>query len=444
MYVDGMLDDAEARQLEEYIAAHPEAARELAMLRTIQKGLRQSPRVPENSWFWLQLSGTLEERRAQKSAALKRWTQRWWSAGLVTAGAAAIAVVLFLKQGDAFRSFIQEKKEQVAQVYSSGLLKGAIMPLLSSIDKEKVLQFALFGNLSLDSTNTLRVAKGEGETYKVQIERQAPAQKITLPEFYAAIDATPEQHEVVDSILNYGREKIQNAVLVGEKDEIAIHADIAQLNHTMVSSIAECLGPVQRAHFKKMLADNDAPYAVVKDNLPPMSPEKIYRRIASLPRSNKYVVITGDSVAFADMPGAAERFMAHAERVQRALPNLKAVQEMMQQFAERRIRFEQRMYSDQSPVRVTGDENVLTIQFEENGGLPPEPMDQQLVQPRLHVSGHPQKSQKAGPNDWRSLNREKRIDLDAVIGAQQERQEQLEQQRQQQHEQQRRKKNIEL
>ncbi|HLP15621.1 MAG TPA: hypothetical protein VK470_05150 [Bacteroidota bacterium] len=448
MYVDGMLDDAEARQLEEYIAAHPDAARELAMLRTIKKGLKESPRVPENSWFWLQLSGTLEERRAQKTGVLKRWTQRWWSAGLVTAGGLAVALVLVLKEGDSFRTFFQEKKDQVAQVYSNGIMKGAIMPLLSSIDKEKVLQFALFGNLALDSTNTLKVAKGEGESYKVEIGRTPMTKKkITLPEFYAAINATPEQSEVVDSILNYGAAKIENAVLVGEKDEIAIHADIAQLNRVMVSTIAEVLEPAQRVHFKKMLSENDAPYAVVKANAPPVSPEKIFKRMASIPRSNRYVVIAGDSVSFADMPGDVERFRVHAEHLQRTLPKLRAVQEMMQQFADRRLRFEQKMLQERHPLRISGNEDVLTIQFEENQGFAPAPFDEEIVQPRVHVQGCAAKNQKALPNDWRSLNRDKQIDLDAVIGAQQERQEQMEEQRQKQHEQQlkqKRKANIEL
>ncbi|MGE5316000.1 MAG: anti-sigma factor family protein [Acidobacteriota bacterium] len=446
LYVDGMLDDAEARQLEGYIATHPEAARELSMLRTIQKGLKASPSVPENAWFWLQLSGALEERRAEKAGALKRWTRRYWSAGLVTAGAAALAVVLVIREGDTFRSYYQEKKSQVAQVYESGLMKGAIMPLFASVDKEKVLQFALNGNLPLDSANTLQVAKGEGGSYKVEIGRKAPKPTMTLPEFYAAIDATPAQHQIVDSILNYGKAKIQNAVLVGEKDEIAIHADIARLNRMMVSTIAECLEPAQRVHFRQMLADHDAPYTVVKNDLPPAPPEKIFRRMAAIPHTNRYVVIAGDSVSFADMPGDVERLMEHAELVRREMPKLKAVQEMVQQFAERRLRFEQKMLQERTPLRVFGGEDVLTIQFEENGGfMPGQRMDEELVQPRPRTSTKAQRTQKLMPGDWRMMNREKRIDLDAVIGAQQERQQQLEEQRlRQQQRQEKRKPGLEL
>jgi hypothetical protein len=451
LYIDGMLDDAEMRQVEEYISAHPEAARELTQLRMIQKGLSNAPRAPENSWFWLQLSGTLEERRSRTDV---RWKKPWWlSAGVLAAGTAAVLAVVYFKEGDSLKSFVQQKTDEVAQVYSNGLLKGAIMPLLSSIDKEKVLQFALFGNLDLDSTNALQVAKGEGDTYKVELGRCTAKKKITLPQFYAAIGATAEQHEIVDSILNYGKAKIQNAVLVGEQDEIAIHADIAQLNRVMVSTIAASLEPVQRVKFQKMLTDNDAPYLVAKDDAPSAPPEKIFKRIASIPHSNRYVVITEDSVGFAEMPSDVERFMAHAAHVQQLpAPRLRAMGEMMRQFAERRMRIEQKLFSERSPLRVFSNDQVLTIQFDESAGPISESMFGEAVQPRPHapvrVRGGTQKSL---PNDWRTLNRDKQIDLDAVIGAQEERvEEQRQQQKLQQQKldelkkQQHRKQNIEL
>jgi hypothetical protein len=449
LYIDGMMDDAESRQLEEYIASHPEAARELSQLRAIQKGLKTAPRAPENSWFWLQLSGTLEERRTRKTDP---WKKPWWlSAGLLTAGTAAVLAVVYFKEGDSLKSFVQEKKEQVASVYSSGLIKGAIMPLLSSIDKEKVLQFALFGNLKLDSTNTLQVAKGEGDSYKVELGRQSAKKEITLPEFYAAIDATPEQHEVVDSILNYGKAKIQNAVLVGERDEIAIHADIAQLNRMMVSTIASCLEPVQRVRFQRILTENDAPYVVAKDNAPSAPPEKIFKRIASLPRSNRYVVITDDSIGFAEMPSDVDRFMAHAAHAQPIpAPRYRAMGDMMRQLAERRMRIEQKLFSERSPLRVFGNDQVLTIQFEENGSPAFDTFTEGLIQPRPHPSIRTKSGlPKAAAGDWRMLNREKKIDLDAVIGAQEERVEEQRQQQKQlqkseQQKQQKRKLNIEL
>ncbi len=429
LYIDGMLDDAESRQLEEYVAVHPEAARELSQLRAIQKGLKTAPRAPENSWFWLQLSGALDERRVRSSDA---WKKPWWlSAGLITAGTAAVLAILLMKEGDSLNTFVQEKKEQVAQVYAGGLMKGAIMPLLSSIDKEKVLQFALFGNLDLDSTNTLQVAKGETGGYTMELGHTPAKKKISLPQFYAAIGATPAQHDVVDSILNYGKMKMQNAVLVGERDEIAIHADIAQLNRMMVSTIAASLEPVQRVRFQKILAENGALYSVAKNDAPSAPPDKIFKRIAALPRSNRYVVITGDSVGFAEMPSDVERFMAQSASVQQtAAPKFRAMGDRMRQLAERRMSIEQKLFSERSPLRVFGNDQVLTIQFDENAGPVFETSDEEAPQPRQHpVARTKAGQQKPVPGDWRLLNRDKKIDLDAVIGSQEER---IEQQRQQQ------------
>ncbi len=451
LYIDGMLDDAEARQLEVYIAAHPEAARELAQLRMIQKGLKAAPRVPDDSWFWLQLSSRIDERQSRASDS---WKQRWWMpAGLVTAGLAAVFVFMLVTERGTLTAYFQEKTEQVAQVYSNGLIKGAIMPLISSIDKENVLQFALFGNLALDSTNTLQVAKGEGDSYKVELGRGTARKKFTLPQFYAAIGATEAQHEVVDSILNYGKAKIQKAVLVGERDEIAIHADIAQLNRMMVSTIAASLEPVQRVRFQRILAENDAPYVVAHDNAPSATPEKIFKRIAALPRSNRYVVITDDSVGFADMPSDVDRLMAHAQRVEPlAAPRLRAVGEMMQQLTERRMHIEQRLFSEQTPLRVFGGNQVLTIQFEENGMPSFGGFTEELAQPRqrpvLKTKNTPVKPPM--PGDWRTLNSEKKIDLDAVIGNQEERieearrEQKLREQKLEEMKKQQRKSNIEL
>jgi len=94
---------------------------------------------------------------------------------------------------------------------------------------------------------------------------------------------------------------------------------------------------------------------------------------------------------------------------------------------------------------------VLTIQFEENGMPSFDGFTEELVQPRrrpvLKTKAAPVKPV---PNDWRTLNREKKIDLDAVIGNQEERIEQarreqkLREQKLEEMKKQQRKSNIEL
>jgi hypothetical protein len=43
------------------------------------------------------------------------------------------------------QQYFGEKQEQIQQAYELGLLKGTLKPLLSGIDKDQVLNFALFG-----------------------------------------------------------------------------------------------------------------------------------------------------------------------------------------------------------------------------------------------------------------------------------------------------------
>ena len=400
LYLDGALDPFEVKELEEYLAGNAEAKKEYDSLKALKSSLSSKSPIEKNEWFWARLSHTIDKRSE------KKFLQRKSVFALFSAGAFAIVVVtlLLVKDGKLFTHFLNEKKEQVVAVRNQ-LMQGNIIPLFTNLDKEKVLQFALFGSLSIDSekTTALQVNKNGENGYKIEFTRMEQQHRpiVSLQEFYSEIRATPNQHKVVDSILNYCKDKIQNSVFVGENEEVAIHAELASLNKEMMTNIAASLEPVQRIRFQKFLDARNAPYTVVAGNLPSTSPEKIYKRIALAPRSNRFVVIAGDSVQYTEMNPDKVRDIVeniNATRTNISRVNI-VIQEMIQQFNDRAISMRERTFShSHAPIQVTGSEQCVRIQIDDEAETVPNIHEFEMVMPRrapkaLQVEHEQQRSQ---------------------------------------------------
>lgn len=96
-------------------------------------------------------------------------------------------------------------------------MTGNILPLFSNLNKDDVLNFALFGSISIDSSNntSLQVKNTDDKGSQIQIVRneETPKPALTVNDFAAQIGISKDQREVVDSILGSYQEKLQSAYL---------------------------------------------------------------------------------------------------------------------------------------------------------------------------------------------------------------------------------------
>jgi len=121
-----------------------------------------------------------------------------------------------------------------------------------------------------------------------------------VDEFYREIEATPAQHRTVDSILSSARDRIQESVFLGDNKSLAVHADLATFNRTMISHIVASLQSRQRVRFQRFLVTSHSPYTFVEPPAPPAYAPAV--SVAEAPQASsmeQFVVITPDSCTIA-------------------------------------------------------------------------------------------------------------------------------------------------
>lgn len=380
LYIDGELEEAERRKFESYLAAHPAAARDVETLRAAKESLRTKPRLSSDAWFWLKLSNRLEPRRhtvGRLRPAL--------GASLAVVFIASVIGTVYYSEAPLFRRLFEEKKGQM----QGGLLTGAVMPFLAGLGTDDVLSFALSGSIALDSSGAtaLHVRNTADKGSQIEIVKASArpaAAPVTVRDFCDDVGIVRnDQMRVVDSILGSYQRKLQGAILVGENDEIAIHEQLADLNRTMVYSLAATMEPPQRARFRRMLADREAPFDVMPVDAPALPPTAI-RTAAPVPgHRSTYVVISRDTVGIAEVAMNVDSIRELAFRrmeQERWIVN----ERMLTQLASIQRQFENNIVvtgSRERRVRVFSNDNAFRINFEAPSAAAPVGLTE-MVRPR--------------------------------------------------------------
>ncbi|MCK9408337.1 MAG: hypothetical protein WCX28_07195 [Bacteriovoracaceae bacterium] len=392
LYIDGELDADEKTKLEAYLATHPVAAREVEVLRTAKRSLSSKEKLPANDWFWLKLSNRLEGRfshQPYRHAASKP------SIAISTLAVVTFFVigVIYFKDAPMFHHYFIEKKLQVESVYRNNIMTGNILPLFSNLNNDDVLNFALSGSIAIDSSNntSLQVKNSDDSGSQIQIIRNEDPSVIpvTMNDFADEIGISHNQREVVDSILGSYKEKLQASVLVSENDEVAIHAELVDLNRAMVSTIAACLEPPQRTRFKRFLDHRKAPYALVAVNSPTVPSHIILNKIPRFSNSNNYVVISPDTVEIAEMTINVDSIREVARRQEMKYRKI-ITERMVAELTDRQRRMEENFVGmGQNRVRVHSTSGAFQIHFEHSApvGIPGGMVE--MVKPRIPAPEFP-------------------------------------------------------
>ncbi len=387
LYLDGELADGEQKELEEYLTLHPEAGKELRELRTMKQLLVSRNSLPSNIGFWTRLSVALDRLKAEEQNLLpfpKRFLPIVTAAGVVSM--VVVGMILFQVKGSLF-DYVSRKSEQVQQVYEASFLKGAIAPLLSNLNKDKVLQFALFGTLSLDekSETALRVDETAEKGYRIEFGKPAEQKmpSLTVRQFYDEIKPTRSQELVIDSVLRLTRKQLESCVLVAENQALAIDPGLPQLGRMTVSSIAASLEPVQRARFERLLHSRNAPYSVVSSMAKASHPEEVFGKLRRPNRSDRFVILTPDTLVMRQLEFNIDSLR---EETLRGLPRMNMTFNF-ERFAQQLQRLAGQRHTvvvGSQPMRVQGDKHSFSFEFDTNEKEIPE-FDGivQMVRPRL-------------------------------------------------------------
>jgi len=303
LYIDGQLDEESKKEFEEYLDDHSEAKKEMEQWKKLRTLLRAKEEITPNEWFSQKVYLRIEQE-GKKRQTFFPFPHRYVpvAAALTLVIAGFIGVFLF-QQRSSLTKYIFDKKQEVHQIYQNNILQGKLFPLFTNLDKDQVLQFALFGTLPLDAqANTaLRVDENKEDGARIEfVKNEAPRHRnVTVDQFYKEVGVTPAQHRAVDSILSSARDQIQKSVFLGDNKSLAVHADLAKFNRTMMSHIVASLEAGQRKKFRKFLVASRSPYTFVAAPAEPSFPPNAIAEAPSAPRMEQFVVITPESCVIA-------------------------------------------------------------------------------------------------------------------------------------------------
>lgn len=367
LYIDNELPDAERHELEEYLSTHPEAAKELHQLQLLRQRLQNKRKLPANIGFWTRLSVAIDKLKEEEHNLLP-FPRRYLPAATILGALSMVAVgVILFQQRQPIFDFISQKTEEVHQMYEGGFLRGTIIPLLSDIGKDEVLQFALFGTLPLDekSETALRVDETAEQGYRLEVgkpvEKKIPS--LTVKEFYDEIKPTPVQEKMIDSLLRFTKQQLESSVLVAENQAMAISPDLPQLGRVTVSSIAACLEPQQRIRFEKFLQLRNAPYTVDPAKVRAQKVDKIFEKLHKPSRPEQFVILTPETLVVHKL---AINIDSLREEVRRNMSR-HAVGFNFDRLAQRVQRLktgEGVVVVGTQPMRVSGNRGSFRIEFE--------------------------------------------------------------------------------
>ncbi len=368
LYVDGELDQQQAKELEEYLVNDPDAAKELRDLRAMKTLLTTKKPLQETVGFWTRLTARLDQKEREEENLLP--FPRKYLPAVVSAGVLVLAVLalLIFQQRSSVIDYVSRQSERVQKAVEENVLKGSILPLFSNVDKNQVLQFALFGTLPLDAKaeTSLRVDENAERGYTIDVGKKTAeeAPPVTVDEFVQQVKPTRAQRLVIDSLLDLGRERIERSVFVAGDRGIAIDPNLPQLNRVMLSSIAASLEPVQRARLQKLLEERRARYTIGQLHGKAESAERIYRGMPQIRRNERFLIVTPDTMALTHLQFDVDSLRRHLRGVAESRHQIGvSVDGFIRRFADREAAMKKQFYFNMDPIRVMGDTDVLSIEI---------------------------------------------------------------------------------
>jgi len=304
-YVDGLLSERETQAVKSLVATDVSAKHRVEELQKLKALLASQQKLNPDIGFWTRFSVVLEERKEEEHNLLP-FPRKFLPAIMVMATALVVVVgTLVIQHRMQFMQFFSEESLAVREVYENKILQSSLLPLFSNVDKERALQFSLFGTLTLDdkSKTALRVDEQTEKGYRIEVGNNLKnnTKSVTFDRFVAKVKPSARQKMIIDSLLELTGRRIESSVLIGDNNTLAIAPDLPKLNRMMITNIASCLEPFQRVNFERLLEANNAPYTITAKRAPVEKAGRYFQNIPKYPQGDRFVIITPDTLMYSQI-----------------------------------------------------------------------------------------------------------------------------------------------
>jgi len=400
-YLDGELDEVQTHTVETILAQNPDAQKELEELSALKNLLASKRPLPPAYGFWTRFSGELERRKREEENLLP--FPRKYLPAVSIAGAVVVLVIGFVlfQQRATVVDYVSRQSERVQKAVEQNVLKGSLMPLFAHVDKNQALQFAMFGTLPLDAKaeTELRVNEDSARGYTIDVDKMGTRKtpKVTVQEFVDEVQPSRVQLQIIDSLLDLGRSRLEGSVFVAEDRAMAVNPELSRLNRVMLSGIAATLEPHQRIKFDRFLQAKKAPFMLAGGRRAPETPERIYHTMRTPEGMTHFVVISPDSVLVTRIEIDLDSLRRQAlEMVEQQRAVAVHMNSLIRRMAGREMAVSQHYRVPAPRVKVSGDSESFSIQVSTGWeGLPPMTTEP-WVRPRMAVQAGRSRTQPRG------------------------------------------------
>ncbi|HEY9188876.1 MAG TPA: hypothetical protein VIR55_13360 [Ignavibacteria bacterium] len=175
----------------------------------------------------------------------------------ITLVAAAIVffVVFLFQKKDTIEYFLQENTKNVRTIYENTIANNDLFPLRSSLSKDDVFRFAVYGVLPADTTNEqlLKISYPNEKKFYVELKKDEKnnnyKKELPLNEFYKQVNITTKQKNTIDSILEKVKINIETSILASQKDYLAINPELWVMRDAIFYEISKNLNSKQKNEF---------------------------------------------------------------------------------------------------------------------------------------------------------------------------------------------------
>ena len=264
--------------------------------------LRSMPAIPEDPTFWPRLREHIEARKERGTVLFPDIPLRFRAAFSVAILALVLAGGAWAYWNrDTIAGYLSRKGEEVQLAYQETMGGEWIMPLFEKTDKDRVLQFAMYGTLPLDEqqSSVLRIEQDSSRAYRIELGKndRAMSPRITVEDLYREVRATPTQQRIMDSVLLLAQQRLESVVLMGRERDVAIDPSVTHLHATILGTLASSLEPAQRIRLDRFLRTRDAAYSIEETAaVPPPPPAELYSRIRVEGQPQQFVYLRDAAV----------------------------------------------------------------------------------------------------------------------------------------------------
>lgn len=358
-YIDNELNDKDKEMFESLLDKDIELKKRVEEIKKLKVLLTGKNKLPIDLGFWSRLSTKLEQKQKASIPYRRRLVPAFVTIAVIGIGIYILQIQYKIFDFSSDKTQTSQSKNE--KVYSNK----SLVPIFSKVDKDKALQFSLFGSIPLDeeSETSLRIDDQLDKGYRIEVGKgsQSKMKQVTFDKFVEEIKPTQEQKKIIDSLLELTGKHIESSVLIGDNNIMAIAPDLPKLNKIMFTNLTSCLEPQQRERMGRFLQSSRFRRRTDMQILSEDINQKVLQDIPRLSQGEHFIIITPDTLIYSQLN---IDFDSLQKQMNKDIEIIRSMRErMLKKMMQKDNRYSRRQITSPWNVQVSSGDEFFSIEI---------------------------------------------------------------------------------